>query len=277
MTITKPFFFSKTLVTYGQLDALIKITKDEAAKPTIHSQWRFGEQNALPISDREKIVNALGGKQMCVCQYDRKNLEIIAKALTKRFSAKIPKGYVFRLPTEAEWEYVAKAGKGDKGVFGKYLLEKRVDKYIVDESGAWNEVVKKYPFFNTKDGIRLRNNFGYKVATKLPNEWGVFDLYDRRISEATLDMINRSGPKGWQWFWFNYEDVEVDPWRCEERSSEKGAFRANVVRGVADRNSNGGAISAGKWTAHKEDLIGRFRFVIAPDTTQLNRYPRKKK
>ena len=64
-----------------------------------------------------------------------------------------------RLPTEAEWEYAARAGSYDKYSFGNKIS--RLENY------AW---LKSNTVDKGKWGAR-------KVSGKLPNPWGVYDLY----------------------------------------------------------------------------------------------------
>jgi len=63
------------------------------------------------------------------------------------------KGY--RLPTEAEWEYVCRAGTNTKFHFGNNLND-----------------LKNFSWFKENSGGRPR-----PVGQKLPNPWGIFDLY----------------------------------------------------------------------------------------------------
>ncbi len=63
------------------------------------------------------------------------------------------KGY--RLPTEAEWEYVCRAGTTTKFFFGKNPNE-----------------LKNFSWFKENSGGRPR-----PVGQKLPNPWSIFDLY----------------------------------------------------------------------------------------------------
>jgi formylglycine-generating enzyme required for sulfatase activity len=66
-------------------------------------------------------------------------------------------GFLYRLPTEAEWEYAARAGTADQ--FAGANVADSLSRRMPSDDWAWYNVEKTQP-----------------VATKKPNAWGLYDM-----------------------------------------------------------------------------------------------------
>jgi formylglycine-generating enzyme required for sulfatase activity/acetyl esterase/lipase len=124
VTLTKDFFLGATDVTQGQYETVMgtnpsdfKAVGKDAPVETV--SWQNAMTFCQKLTDRE------------------------------RAAGRLPSGYVFTLPTEAQWEYACRAGTTDP-----YAGDPAEMSWYGDNSGG-----KTHP-----------------VATKQPNAWGLYDM-----------------------------------------------------------------------------------------------------
>ncbi len=168
---------------------------------------------ALPV-DRVSWVNA---RSYCS-----------ALTVRERAAGRIPVNCVYRLPTEAEWEYACRGWTSTRYAYG-------------DDPGYTN--LGKYAWHKANGGSTL-----HPVGQKLPNAWGLFDMHGN-AAEWCQDWLE-SYPGG----------TSIDP-----QGPSTGTMR--VFRGAcyACHNYSGdcrSAIRAGHPDSESESGIG-FRCVLA--------------
>ncbi|MFA4987201.1 MAG: formylglycine-generating enzyme family protein [Candidatus Brocadiia bacterium] len=147
--ITRSFLMSATEVTQKQYEAVMGVNP---------SSFRGSD---LPV----ETVSWNDAADFC-----RKLTELELK------HGNLPKGYGYRLPTEAEWEYCCRAGSTTDYCFGD------------DE-----KLLGDYAWFGEAGYIT------HPVGTKMPNAWGLYDMHGN-VCE-------------WVWDWYSDYTVgtQVDP------------------------------------------------------------------
>jgi sulfatase modifying factor 1 len=87
----------------------------------------------------------------------------------ERLAGRLPGGYVYRLPTEAEWEYACRAGTTTSHHYGNELRSGMANFY-----GSW-EYDAAVGTINNTNGIRLGRTT--EVGSFAPNAWGFYDMH----------------------------------------------------------------------------------------------------
>jgi formylglycine-generating enzyme required for sulfatase activity len=130
VTITRGFWMGRYEVTQGEYQAVV------GSNPS-----NFGGDTNRPVEQ--------------VSWYDATNYCAKLTA-AERAAGRLPAGYVYRLPTEAEWEYACRATTATRFSWG-------------DDPGY--SQLGKYAWYSSNSG-----NTTHAVGLKQPNPWGLYDM-----------------------------------------------------------------------------------------------------
>jgi formylglycine-generating enzyme required for sulfatase activity len=116
----------------------------------------------------------------------------------ERAAGRLPSGWEYRLPTEAQWEYACRAGTTTTFTFGD------------DDSG-----LGAYAWFD-QNTTRVNQRWAHEVGLKQANGWGLYDMHGNAL-EWCRDGFGGKLPGGL--------DPEVTEGPVYNRASRGGSFR----------------------------------------------------
>ena len=172
VTITQGFYMGKYELTQGQWESVM------GTRP-----WEVDSQ----VQDSPKYPAVIISPE---------DVMVFCTALNMAEGAE-----VYRLPTEAEWEYACRAGTTTLWSFGD-------DKRQLRDYGWYYDNARK-----------VGEDYAHEVGKKLPNPWGLYDMYGN-VSESV-----------WDWYGAYTDAPQVDPTGPTEPPDPEKMGRARVGRG----------------------------------------------
>lgn len=154
--ITKSFWMGKTEVTLAQYAAYLRAARpqggldwDDEDRPLTESTYELAG-NLYSQSWQQPVVELRWSEARGFCEWVTK---------VEKKAGRLPEGYVYDLPTEAQWEYASRAGST-----GQPAVEQQAESNSAKiGSVAW---------YAENSGGSTRD-----VRQKMPNAWGLHDMY----------------------------------------------------------------------------------------------------
>jgi sulfatase modifying factor 1 len=170
VTISRPFYIGQHEVTRGQFRTFAEESgyKTDAERKRIGDVAPSGQQsrlaqqrdenwqrNSTSRNDNEPVIYVSWNDAVAFCEW-----------LSRR------EGATYRLPTEAEWEYVARGGTESMYWFGD-------DSEQLADVGNTLDATARKQFTNWTSGIRASDGYAQlaPVGSFRPNPFGVFDVH----------------------------------------------------------------------------------------------------
>jgi formylglycine-generating enzyme required for sulfatase activity len=153
VTITNGFFMGKMLVTQ----------REYLAVRGVNPSWFNGDRT--PWGSRDFGIN-LDRPVETVNSQDATNYLDQFSQLEQQVG-RLPAGWIYRLPSEAEWEYACRAGTTTRFFFG--------------DDPSYN-LIGSYVWYNGNSDYVTQT-----VGTKSPNPWGLYDM-GGNVKEWCVDV-----------------------------------------------------------------------------------------
>jgi formylglycine-generating enzyme required for sulfatase activity len=194
VVLTKPYWMGKHEVTHGQWKAVMGTDLAEHVRRSLRDDTLYdlgGKKQTLrdrlglrKDSDPAALLHGTGD-DIPMHWVSWEEAVQFCRRLTERerTAGRLPPGYEYRLPTEAEWEYACRAGTAEATYAGKMEIKGRNSAPVLDAI-AWysgnSSVGYTGPGMNMKD-VPERQYPGdtagpRDVGGKQPNAWGLHDM-----------------------------------------------------------------------------------------------------
>jgi len=243
--ITRPFWMARYQTTKRLYDTFKPVTW------MLDEEWHYGGMDT-PV----------GGMR-------RNQIEEFCEFLTRMNRDRIPEGYVFRLPTDAEWEYALNANCHDEN--DPYVRFKLGDQSVVGEISVTSASVNEYLRSRGHDPIANKSWIGpvFAVGRRRPNAWGIYDMLGNgrefvldTISRGAIDLSYGEGVIG-QSHDFEWRAEETDPVRYCTESNRLFMLRGGPRWGRFNAGWYSRVVRPGTYPDIVRQLV--FRIALAPD------------
>ena len=234
VTITRPFWMSKYPITVEQFGAFCPV-----------DDWEFKRQNGKQ-----------GAPTAPVCLMIQP-VEDYLKWLNRRFTSALPKKCIFRLPTDAEWEYVLFANSTDAN--DPYIRYRDGEKAALQE--ICGDLSKYFPYYPLRPVGTSGKSNAWDIHDMLGN--GAHYVLDT-ISSANTTNTKDSFARGFlQDLKCGYKETETDPLRLYIPNDKETTAHHLMRGGARDLNMYRHEAVLGKMSGLSTKWT--FRVVIGPD------------